>query len=589
MLAILTSWVVTTFIFLSIGSLAIYLYNRILKQDAKYTSVDIFLLGLVFSSALIGFNSLWLPSGFYTLIGLIGICCIYWIYRREHLFALTQSFKKTIKDLPTSHLIILSLPLIIFAIHCLTAPLWVDVSYYHIQNIMWIDEYSVVPGLANLQPRFGFNSSYYLLCSVFGFKPLFGQYILVTHTLCLVYIGTWLLYRVLKGVSFTKSIIPITLFCCLVLVYRHHIASSSSDLLPNLLITYLFIKILMDKDAIKKYPLVFICIPIVCLTLKLSAFVVCLFTAYILFNYIKDKQYKELFNAIVIGFIIIAPWMIRTIVMTGYLVFPFPSIDIFSFDWKVPIEYVTEQKDYIHAFARADKYPAEEALSLSITQWIPLWWKSGMFYYNDLVNRVFFILMLATIPCVAGISAFSRRIKVQYSILLWSWVITFLGVIFWFFSAPDFRFGYGFILPLIFIPAFILIDNIFTKVSIKEKFPEHSITIFVSIFIILFLTLQSIRWTYYKLDKEEPLYTLLIKPQWVTYNKDIREKYLGREINFTELTINNMTIYTPTIETHCYDCPLPCSGDYTGGLEMRGESMQEGFRCKPNAPYHRGY
>ncbi|EMO63800.1 hypothetical protein LEP1GSC133_1179, partial [Leptospira borgpetersenii serovar Pomona str. 200901868] len=38
------------------------------------------------------------------------------------------------------------------------SPFAYDSGLYHIQSIKWIQEYSVVPGLANLHGRFGFNS-----------------------------------------------------------------------------------------------------------------------------------------------------------------------------------------------------------------------------------------------------------------------------------------------------------------------------------------------------------------------------------------------------------------------------------------------
>lgn len=43
-----------------------------------------------------------------------------------------------------------------------------DTGLYHAQSIRWIEEYGVVPGLANLHSRFGYNSAAFALCALFG-------------------------------------------------------------------------------------------------------------------------------------------------------------------------------------------------------------------------------------------------------------------------------------------------------------------------------------------------------------------------------------------------------------------------------------
>ena len=43
-----------------------------------------------------------------------------------------------------------------------------DTGLYHTQSIRWIEEYGVVPGLANLHSRFGYNSAAFALCALYG-------------------------------------------------------------------------------------------------------------------------------------------------------------------------------------------------------------------------------------------------------------------------------------------------------------------------------------------------------------------------------------------------------------------------------------
>lgn len=586
MLAVFTSWIIITFVFFSLGNALLTIYTYSLnKNDENHTLPDIFLMGMAATVSLIALCSLFIPADSRLLILLITLGFIYWTIQRKQLLTVLNNLRITIKSLSKLQLLLIVSPIIILLIHSLTAPLWVDTPYYHIQNIMWNEQYSVVPGLANLQPRFGFNSNYFLLCSVFGLKPIFGQYIFGVHQLCIVYIFMWIIYETIRSKSYARTIVPILIFCIFLSVYKLHITSPSSDLLPNLMVVFLFIKILYDKNAIHKQPLLFVIIPVFCLTIKLSAFIIGLFTLVVLWDCIKHKRYKNLAFLICLTLLIVCPWIVRTLIITGYVIYPFPSIDLFTFDWKVPLEYVKEQKDYIEAFARIDGAPIEDTLSLSLFQWLPRWWQSGMFYYTPYANRFFAIFMLMAIPSMGILYAALRRRAREYRHLFSAWIVAFMAVIFWFTSAPDFRFAYGFILPLCFIPIFIFIEIILSRRRLPKYLPHAT-----SIIIILFVALQAIRWTYYQRDTKQPIIELTYKPQSLDYTRKLKEaKFENKRIEFIPQSINEMIINSANIETHCYDCPLPCSSDYTGGIEMRGKSLGDGFRCRPNAPHHRGY
>ena len=589
MLAVLLSWIIASFVFFSFGRGGIVLFDKLIGKESGYSFVDTLLLGMCFTATIIAVCSLVIPANIYLLIALFVVSGLYWVLNKNDLIGSFDRIKICFASINKWQFILLVSPAILFLIHSVTAPLWVDTPYYHIQNIMWNEQYHVVPGLANLQPRFGFNSNYYLLCSVFGLRPLLGQYIFGVHQLCIVAIFTWIIFRSIKGLSFAKTVVSIFIITAFIAVYKLHITSPSSDLLPNLLIVYLFIKIIIDGDkALFKLPLLFVCIPAFCLTLKLSAFVVGIFTIVVFYNCIKNKQYKMLLFLVSLAFIIIAPWSIRTIIITGYLIYPYPAIDIFSFDWKVPVEYVQDQKDYILAFARIDGSPIEEVLSLPFLQWVPRWWQSGMFYYNPLANRLFAFLMLLSIPLMLILLVTLGKKRKSYLNLFYIWLIAFLAIVVWFLSAPDFRFAYGFILPVCIIPIYIFTD-VFSYKYLQNKKILKTLNLFVVISAILFVALQSVRWAYYQHDITASLSELFFKPQTLDYTKKLKEEKYSEEILFVRQRVNNVDIYSANIETHCYDCPLPCSSDYTGGIEMRGETLQDGFRSRAKAPYRRSY
>ena len=59
-----------------------------------------------------------------------------------------------------------------------------DTGLYHAQAIRWIEEYGVVPGLANLHSRFGYNSASFALSAFFSETWLIGRLITAWLDFC---------------------------------------------------------------------------------------------------------------------------------------------------------------------------------------------------------------------------------------------------------------------------------------------------------------------------------------------------------------------------------------------------------------------
>ena len=57
----------------------------------------------------------------------------------------------------------LIVPLVFFAVSILGRQVYNDYYLYYLDTIRWINEYAVVPGLANVHSRFGFNQFYFYL------------------------------------------------------------------------------------------------------------------------------------------------------------------------------------------------------------------------------------------------------------------------------------------------------------------------------------------------------------------------------------------------------------------------------------------
>ena len=564
MFAVLFTWIIILYIFFILGKTIIFYYSG---HDAdKYSTIDTVFVGLCVSGSLIAINSLFLPSGFITalILFLLAVICNVLLVKKE-VISFT-GLKQQIKNLYSIQRIWLVLIAISFVLFGMVPPQLADTFYYHIQNIMWNDEYSVVPGLANLHDRFGFNSNIFLFYSTFGFKSLFGQYIFAFNTLCFALVIIDVLLN-----AFTKKIL-FAISCGVLLLFyfsfKLHIGAPSSDLLVSLFIIYLMLQLLRDKNSITRKPLLFFLIPIFCITLKVSAGGIVILALIILISLIKEKSYKKFSILTALGFCIVLPWLIRNVIISGYLIYPFSSIDIFSFDWKIPADYAIDSQKYIKAYAiSTDAFKSSDLVlnypfSVKFSKWI-----EGQSLFNLLLSTITIFSICYGIAIIIV-----KRIYKKIDAIFLLWIIALISVMVWIISAPDIRFIIGFIAVLIIIPFYYSI-NLF-KPNLETAITSRHINIIGSIFV-LTISILSVRYFNATKDWREPNIQMFYKPDTVNIFYEIREVIIDKQI-----TVNNLSLYLPV--GACLDCPLPCSRDYVKNIEMRGESLQDGFREKHN-------
>lgn len=588
MIALFFSWVLVFAVFYTFGKASIQLYRTIAKRNNEvYSVIDTLLIGMSITASVIAIFSIFIPANTMLLFILAFMCIIYWVLNNKDIPSDVNSALDFIAKQPKLHLSLYAILIFSVTMFCTLHPMMTDTLYYHYQNLMWNDEYAVVPGLGNLQPRLAFNSSFFLLGSTFGLKPLFGQFIFGIHTFFLTVFFVWILYKLIHTKNILRSIIGLVMFISLFIIYKQHITSVTTDFIPNLLICYLVLKVIFDSNTIKQQPLLFFLLPIFIITLKLSCFSIALLPLYVMWNQIKNKSYAGLTLNILGALLIVVPWCTRTVILSGYLIFPLPYIDLFDFDWKVPVAYAIEQKEFIQSFARyPNNIDISTVLAMPLTEWVSVWWKSDMFYYNPITNRLFAILTIITIP-IGVYYFFKNRDKEQYTAIRLVWAASVIGIIVWFFNAPDFRFIYALILA----QSFLVLLQLLEKIKYISKIEKYSsLSIVLAIFTIIFVASYSGRWVYYQRDKSVPFVNLLKIPTSIEFTR--QNKGIPSKDSFISVDVNGVKIYRKSLSDRdvlCFDCNLPCSADYVGGIEMRGETLQEGFRCNPNAEHRLTY
>ena len=234
----------------------------------------------------------------------------------------------------------------------------------------WINQYPVVPGLANLHDRLGFNSHWHLLSAVFDVNNL-GRFTNDLNGFLFILIGLGSFdsaARLNKKPNLYDAIwvlFPLPFFLLL-----RFVTSSAPDI-PSTLIPLVYFSLLLDKNCKASLTVVSTLIAFA-VTIKVISIFHALAVIPLLFSVIKKGKWKEFFISIGLVALICLPWLGRNIIQTGYLIFPMESIDLFQFDWKVPNELAANTRKMVDIHARFGSYNLSN-IGKPMSIWIPTW------------------------------------------------------------------------------------------------------------------------------------------------------------------------------------------------------------------------
>ncbi|EMN25178.1 putative membrane protein [Leptospira kirschneri serovar Sokoine str. RM1] len=557
MLAILISSISSLYIFISLGILA----ERILKVKFQFT--DRVLVGLSVTNTLVSFVSLFLPITVSVLYIFLLFCSVFLYFERENLKSLAFDWIRK------SIVFIVTFPFLLSAlIFSLNPPFAYDSGLYHIQSIKWIQEYSVVPGLANLHGRFGFNPNIFTIFALTSLKEIFKQEIFSVNFLVyslLVLHSINRIYKILKQEGFTNSFLLNSIVLFLVLEQFMSLSSPTPDLISIVLPLYILTNLPKNENHselnLENY-FVSIILSVYTISVKLSTVPLCILILLLMIRYKFDR--KKLSIVISIMFLILLPWLIRNVILSGYLIYPFPAIDIFNFDWKVPLNAVVSEKLSITGWARNPGEGYKEAAQMKFWEWFPIWWSS-----ISKLNRLFIIISFLS-PIFIFIYSLFKKVKIDFqtfAILFTSW----MGAIFWILLAPDIRFGKAFLGISAISPLFYFnfrIDFFPIKIS---KTSKQVILVFIFIVISVFLINRRTYNRFKSFIRENS--ALFVRPKKIE---------IPQNLEFKKIQMNHLEVFIPAEGDRCYDYKIPCMPYRNHTLILRGKTLQSGFKYIQN-------
>ncbi|WP_061243181.1 LIC_10190 family membrane protein [Leptospira interrogans] len=559
MLAILISAILSLYIFISFGILA----EKILKVKFQFT--DRILVGLSVTNTLVSLVSLFLPITILVLFIFLSFCFVFLYFERKNLKLLT--FGLIHKNI----IVIITFPFLLSAlVFSLNPPFAYDSGLYHIQSIKWIQEYSVVPGLANLHGRFGFNPNIFTIFALTSLKEIFKQEIFSVNFVIysiLVLHSINRIYKILKQEGFTNSFLLHSIVLFLILEQFMSLSSPTPDLISIVLPLYILTNLPKNENGIhSKLNLEnyfsSIILSVYTISVKLATIPLCILILLLIIRYKFDG--KKLLIVISIIFLILLPWLIRNVILSGYLIYPFSAIDIFNFDWKVPLNAVVSEKLSITGWARNPGEGYKEAAQMKFWEWFPIWWNT-----ISKLNRLFIVISFLS-PIFIFIYSLFKKIKIDFqtfAILFTSWI----GVIFWILLAPDIRFGKAFlgvsaISPLLYFNFKI---NFFPiKIS---KTSKQIILVFIFIIVSVFLINRRTYNRCKNFIRENSAF--FVRPKKIE---------IPQNLEFKKIQMNNLEVFIPAEGDRCYDYEIPCMPYKNYSLILRGKTLQSGFKYIQN-------
>lgn len=285
--------------------------------------------------------------------------------------------------------------------------------------------------------RLAYNSAFMCLQALFSLKWLLGQSL---HTLngffCLICIGYAVMtVRTQKDRWWCGSDILKCLMLLYIVMQRHHLSSPCTDLWAMLLVFYVCIKWfeLAERNEQAETPWCFICLTaIYAVTVKLSAAVLVLLAVYPLYMLIIKRDGKRIWGNIIAAVFIVLPFLIRNVILSGYLVYPYAGIDLFSVDWKMAESDVNNDSLFIKIYGWG--YTTKQEYEDSLLQRIPHW------FHTQRTGTQMLILVGTVCAAILmfRLYRFMRSKRLRESIFTGT---ILLSLLFWFLTAPLDRYG----------------------------------------------------------------------------------------------------------------------------------------------------
>jgi hypothetical protein len=515
------------------------------------SSTQKIVLGMAIHYGIMGTIQLFTPINIYWNLILTPLLIIFNINTIKHIN------KKYILSIVT--LALICLPLLYTTEHA------GDHYLYHDQIMAWFNEYKLIPGLGNIHGRFAFNNALFVTNSSFQLNHQSNWYIvnMVFLILFIVEVKSWL-YNPKFTIAQKSALIGLS--ASIFFYSKTYISSVSPDFQVLMIVLFAWFPILTLKK--EELPIKFLMVLLlfsVIVKLSMAPFSVVLIIC-LLYWQLQINSHKQVIKTLAIPTLIGIVWIARSLTLSGQPLYPLPALYLSFAEHTVPKSQVDYYKVCVTGWAQSPGNGFEERYETNKNslKWVPNWYKVRLndlhsvlpFYGNVSVRYVLLFVLLASLSFVLTLKSFLGSSNKAQLILI---IALLLNSIYWFFTGPDYRFGF---------PSFILL---LTTLAWKTK--ENRMYYLPLLFLLIcapyqLLNFGSFTYSHY-------IKPILWKENLISF-QDIGKSipHIDSAYIYTQNKSDSLKYYFPTSHDHTPIDKFPCVPLKVEGVALDGIPIQ---------------
>ena len=326
-----------------------------------------------------------------------------------------------------------------------------DAGLYHLNNQLWLLESNTIKGFSNIYGAFGVSSIHEYISAFLWLDTTFMS----LHFINLIFIGS-LYFFLVYGLIITKNRLfyAPSLFLLLFSIFDNFGLSGGRNGFVNIQsigkqdvpigILFLITSALIFSSLIKKRfstdeLLIFSLFSLFIFQLKISGFAITfIYFVYLYYFYLdKNKSISELTKPLSIYVVLFLLWLLKSLIHTGCLIFPFSSSCFSSLEW-VNLNYINAIEDVTVNFSSSYYFNS------SFIDWTNTYLSNEM----NFVVLSNYLISLALILIIKYVF-FDKKKLGEASVLLSSFIL--FNILFLLRFGPDLRYLIGLQMLIIFV------------------------------------------------------------------------------------------------------------------------------------------
>ena len=327
-----------------------------------------------------------------------------------------------------------------------------DFHLYHFQNIIELIDNNPKIGIGNLNPKYVYASFFIYFESLFHFPIYQYEFTNVPRYLVFVSICGYLLFNVLERNKFNQFLSAVLLIFFLLKFKRF--SEHGYDYIVTFFIIFIFLEFFYTnkKKIYHLKSMLFFFAILVCI--KVTGLFFLPFIIYaICKNYLIIFSEKSWSKNLIPTFIVLFIFIMNSFLNSGCILYPLKS-SCFNqnlISWSVNYNYIEKESDVAKQWAKGFYHQDKSNKELSYEKflkngkWIPSWFQSH--FKNKIFEPI--LIFISTVLIYYFLSRSKKEKEKKNSLKIF--ILSFISLIFWFFSLPQLRFGYSFVLIYIFL------------------------------------------------------------------------------------------------------------------------------------------